>query len=120
MFLRFSRLVSLPGYNLEPNDLFDEKSAGSAFHKIIEAMKFTYGVRYSFGDSDFIPSATNLAQSVNFNSYGSYVRDRIPKVSFDDPSYYGSSSNTWDTGTSHMNVVDEEGNAASMTSTINT
>lgn len=83
-------------------------------------MKFMYGYRYYLGDMDHLKAARHLAQSVDFQSFGDYIRERITEESFDDPYYYGQSTIQWDSGTSHMAVIDEEGNAASLTSSINT
>lgn len=84
-------------------------------------MKFAYGTRYYLGDMDFLPATKELAQSVALSSYGDFIRDRISdEKSFDTPYYYGQSTLSWDSGTSQMTVVDEYGNAASLTSTINT
>lgn len=83
-------------------------------------MKYTYGVRYDLGDMDYIPSAAYLARTVNYNSYGAFTRERIANQSFKSPTYYGTSTFKWDSGTAHISVVDAEGNAAALTSTINT
>lgn len=106
---------------MRQRDLDWPSTAARAFHKIIETIKFAYGNRANLGDMDFLPSAGFLAQTVNYKSYAEFTRERISlSSSYPNETFYGSSTIRWDSGTAHMNAVDVDGNAASLTSTINT
>uniref|UniRef100_A0A914ZJ14 Gamma-glutamyltranspeptidase 1 n=3 Tax=Parascaris univalens TaxID=6257 RepID=A0A914ZJ14_PARUN len=90
------------------------------YHRLIEAQKFAYAQRGSFGDIAFVPDALKIAQNMTTRSYARWIKSLI-KDEAQPPSYY-TTNHTYqveDHGTSHVSVIDEQGNAAACTSTIN-
>lgn len=112
----------LSGYNITRAKLQDFDYQVEVYHKLLETMKFVYGARTRLGDMDFVKDALETAQFITTPAYGAHVRSRTtdrahPTIAYyvEDPKQYV----TEDHGTSHVSVLDEEGNAVSITSTIN-
>lgn len=72
------------------------------------------------GDVDFVPESLELANNMTLSEYTDLIVERLPN--FAQPSeYYGNHSieQKEDHGTSHVSVLDPEGNGVSATSTVN-
>lgn len=87
-------------------------------HLLTEALQFAFADRAAYyGDADFvdIPLPALLAPA-----RGHRLRRRISAATTFAPAYYGQRALGDDTGTSHLSVVDAEGNAVACTTSINT
>ncbi|KAH7426476.1 hypothetical protein KP509_10G003000 [Ceratopteris richardii] len=88
-------------------------------HRMVEAFKHAYAMRMNLGDPDYVNTSEVLGLMLNATNAA-----EIQKLIDDDrtypPPYYGGS---WapvdDHGTSHFNIVDENRNVVTMTSTVN-
>ncbi|CAD5209413.1 unnamed protein product [Bursaphelenchus xylophilus] len=90
------------------------------FHRYIEASKFAYAQRSGLGDMDFERDALDLAKNITGKDWFAWVRSKIDEVTHED-AYYGGDFHMAapDHGTTHISVIDKDGNAVSVTSTIN-
>uniref|UniRef100_A0A2C9K5N7 Gamma-glutamyltransferase n=1 Tax=Biomphalaria glabrata TaxID=6526 RepID=A0A2C9K5N7_BIOGL len=108
------------GYNFGPESIATDEDTILTHHRIIEAMKFAYGKRTELGDSNFIDVKEDVEQMTSLE-YGERTRQRIDDDITNETNYYQPTSYiNNDAGTAHISVVDVEGNAVSVTSTINT
>ncbi|CAD5206532.1 unnamed protein product [Bursaphelenchus okinawaensis] len=89
-------------------------------HHFIEASKFAYAQRSELGDIDYEKEALELAKNITQEQWRQWARSKIDEVTHDD-SYYGGDFRMAvpDHGTTHISVIDKDGNAVSVTSTIN-
>lgn len=112
----------IDGYGFEKEDLSSEASRVLTYHRIIEAFKFAYAKRTELGDENFLNGTLQtLLKNMTSNHFAEYIRGRITdnmthKTAYYDPSFY----NTETYGTSHLSVLAANGDAVSVTSTINT
>lgn len=112
-------VLNIVGYNFKVLDLNNHRDLITFYHLFIEASRFAYSVRSRFGDVDYVPEALGEASTVTSQEFGEYVRNRIFDTS-QKVEYYGMQNFAkFDHGTAHISVVDAEGNAVSLTSTIN-
>nr|XP_018896073.1 PREDICTED: gamma-glutamyltranspeptidase 1-like isoform X2 [Bemisia tabaci] len=90
------------------------------FTKIAEAFKFGYGRRSEFGDPEFV-DVKNILSRMNDPKHIEEVRKHILKMeTSQDPVFYGGNfSFVEDHGTGNMVVLDPNGDAVVMTSTVN-
>jgi gamma-glutamyltranspeptidase len=109
----------MDGYDITPDSLLTVDSNVEVFHKFIEAMKFAYAAREQLGDMDFVPTALEVAENITTPWYGAYIRSKILGTAQNLSYYEDVYSSFEDHGTSHMSVVDSNGHAVSITSTIN-
>ncbi|XP_023015721.2 glutathione hydrolase 1 proenzyme isoform X3 [Leptinotarsa decemlineata] len=88
--------------------------------RIVESFKFGYGKRTEFGDPDFVDFSALLA-NLTSKEYAERIRRFIHDNSTSqNPQYYGANTDFQeDHGTSHISVLSPEGDAVSVTSTIN-
>lgn len=119
------------------------------YHRIAEAFKFAYAQRTKLADPLFEPSVKEVNNALFFSCLmrGNFVsaaslqylpvsqltlnltsksmaEETFAKIddlsTFDDPAYYGATTYTPDdSGTSHISVLDGNGLAVSITSTVN-
>ncbi|XP_041455937.1 glutathione hydrolase 1 proenzyme-like isoform X1 [Lytechinus variegatus] len=117
----FSLIMNiLEGYEFTPESLQSVGDETLTYHRIIEAFKFAYAKRSALGDEDFVDVA-DLVANLTSQDYADSIRARITDDRTHDTDYYDPSFKiVEDGGTSHISVVDQFGNAASITSTINT
>ncbi|CAI5439862.1 unnamed protein product [Caenorhabditis angaria] len=89
-------------------------------HNFIEASKFAYAARSWLGDPRFVANATEIARNITSREWAEWVRKRITDRPHED-AYYGGDFRAVaeDHGTTHVSVIDADGNAVSVTSTIN-
>ena len=91
----------------------------SFLHQFLEASKFAYGSRAKLADPFFNLDAWTLAKEITSEGYAVSLRSLISDVTHPD-NYYGEEFEEVDQhGTSHAAVVDSDGNAVSITSSIN-
>lgn len=92
------------------------------FHRMIESFKFAYGHRSGLGDPDFEPSVINLIKNITDPAYADMIRAKInDNQTYQDYKYYGGVfGNVPDHGTAQISVLTANGDAITVTSTINT
>eukprot|EP00106_Octopus_bimaculoides_P018946 XP_014786388.1 PREDICTED: gamma-glutamyltranspeptidase 1-like [Octopus bimaculoides] len=109
----------LDGYNYTVNKINDKDKA-TAYHRMIEAFKFAYAARSRMGDKEFVANMTELVQNITDRGYGDEIRSRINDSRTFNYSYYGPAFTIRDyIGTSHLCLLGPNGDAVSMTSTVN-
>ncbi|XP_043464243.1 glutathione hydrolase 1 proenzyme-like isoform X2 [Leptopilina heterotoma] len=91
------------------------------WHRVIETFKWAYAKRTELGDPDFEKDVENLVKNFTSADYAKDIRRLINDTwTSNDPNFYGAvTSNPEDHGTCHVSVLDADGNAVSVTSTIN-
>ncbi|ESO97578.1 hypothetical protein LOTGIDRAFT_208751 [Lottia gigantea] len=110
----------LEGFNFTPEDLSSLDKEIAMYHKIIETFKFVYADRLKLGD----PLYTDLEELLDkmmSPEYAELLRSKIDTNQTYSESYYTNiTSKPWDSyGTSHISVLAPDGDAVSVTSTIN-
>ncbi|XP_013164955.1 PREDICTED: gamma-glutamyltranspeptidase 1-like isoform X1 [Papilio xuthus] len=110
----------LSGYNFTHNSINTTEDKILTYHRIIEAFKHAYGTRTKLGDADFL-DLRDLIQNVTSPSYGAEIRARINDSSTsNDTAVYGASEyNQPDAGTAHISIIGNNGDAVSVTSSVN-
>ncbi|ULU09553.1 hypothetical protein L3Y34_014156 [Caenorhabditis briggsae] len=90
------------------------------YHHFLESSKFSYAARSWLGDPNFVSNATEIARNITSKEWADWVRSKITEVTHPDD-YYGGSFEAppQDHGTTHVSIIDAQGNAVSVTSTIN-
>lgn len=112
-------LSILDGYNMTSDISLTKEGTVLALHRIIEAFKFTYAKRMEMEDD---PSMTELVKNLTSRNYADEIRQKIDDTrTYEDPAHYGlvMDFGKEDHGTAHMSVVAANGDAVSVTSTIN-
>lgn len=101
-------------------DMKSFKDIAVLYHHFIEASKFSYAGRSWMGDPAFVANATDIARNITSSEWAEWVRSKITEETHPDE-YYGGSFEAppVDHGTTHISVIDRQGNAVSVTSTIN-
>jgi len=94
------------------------------YHRLVESFKWAYGARTRLGDPTDEEYRDSIKMVVKEMTSKDWAYDKFTKIydtkTVNDPDYYGASFyNTDDFGTAHLSVVDQGGNAVSVTSTIN-
>ncbi|XP_055336503.1 scoloptoxin SSD14-like isoform X2 [Paramacrobiotus metropolitanus] len=115
-------------YGLNGNATIEWKTAEQSERdlynqRFTEAMKFGYARRTEMGDEDFVPDVDRMKQVLLSPWFASLTRRQIMEdKTSQDPRTYGirTMSRIGKHGTSHLSVVDKNGNAVSLTTTINT
>jgi len=86
-------------------------------HVVSEAMKHAFADRSAFlGDADFVSIPVERLVS---EQYAIDTASRVDLSTVQDHQSYGRFFNSDDSGTSHVSVIDREGNAVACTETIN-
>ncbi|KAL9669248.1 hypothetical protein QQ045_006791 [Rhodiola kirilowii] len=89
-------------------------------HRLIEAIKHMFAIRMNLGDPKFVDISSTVSKMLS-PTYAEKIRAKILDNTTFPPEYYNSSwSQLQDHGTSHFSIVDAEGNAVAMTTTVNT
>ncbi|XP_059154521.1 glutathione hydrolase 1 proenzyme-like, partial [Physella acuta] len=109
----------LDGYYLTPEDVNTVEKRALNYHRMIETFKFAYAKRTALGDDSFIDIA-ELIHNLTSRDYADSIRKQISDSRTFDYLYYGPTYySPATTGTSHLSVLDQDGSAVSVTSTIN-
>ena len=108
--------------NLKTREELSLSNAPDFHHKLVESFKFAYAKRSLLGDPNFQKSQRIFDELVsnltNFDYAGTFA-SKISNMTYDYTYYEPSFELINDSGTSHLNVIDEKGMAVSITSTIN-
>ncbi|KAH7701984.1 Protein H14N18.4 b, partial [Aphelenchoides avenae] len=90
------------------------------YHRLIEAEKFAYTQRTKLGDIAFVKNAKAIARNMTNKAYSKWIASLLQSTA-QSLSYYSSdlTAHVPDHGTSHVSTLDREGNAVSVTSSIN-
>ncbi|XP_039271689.2 glutathione hydrolase 1 proenzyme-like [Styela clava] len=112
-------LKILHEFNLSAEDLRQDEVL--TYHRIIEAMKFTYYKRNVLGDPDFCPNVNRILKEIITDEYCKNVREKIDDSQTHPLQYYGEDLTPVqeDHGTGHLGIIGEDGSAVAMTSTVN-
>ncbi|KAJ8927317.1 hypothetical protein NQ314_020231 [Rhamnusium bicolor] len=98
----------------------EEPKSITNYQRIIESFKFGYGKRTLLGDRKFV-DIEDVVANLSSKEYAEEIRRYIfDTKTFQDPSYYGANTTfVEDHGTAHISVLAANGDAVSVTSTIN-
>lgn len=89
---------------------------------MVEATKLGYGQRTTLGDPAFTANVSTLEASYLTDTVAAEARNRIQVAHTNPPAYYNPGAyipSPREGGTSHLAVVDKDGNAISLTTTVN-
>ncbi|PVU95007.1 hypothetical protein BB561_002135 [Smittium simulii] len=106
-------------YNIiEGYDFKDESNKPTNVHRYIEALKFAYSQRTRIADPDYENITETLSNQQN-KEFAAATRKNITDDKTHPYEYYNPEYSVEDGGTTHLSVLDKDGMAVSMTSTIN-
>ncbi|XP_029158829.1 glutathione hydrolase 1 proenzyme-like isoform X3 [Nylanderia fulva] len=111
----------LDDYGFTPASIADFNSTILTYHRMIETFKYAYALRTDLGDGAFV-DMSEITRNLTSNSFARAIRKRITdEKTWQDPRHYGSSihAGAEDHGTAHVSVLGPDGDAVSVTSTIN-
>ncbi|EDO44572.1 predicted protein [Nematostella vectensis] len=112
----------LKGYNFTESsrDLKDTNTSTLTYHRITEASKFAFAWRSRLADPAFDGSVEKYVEKMLDQSTADYLRAQIwDNQTHDNVSYYANYFSYEDHGTSHLAVLAPNGDAVSLTSSIN-
>ncbi|RWS01477.1 gamma-glutamyltranspeptidase 1-like isoform X2 [Dinothrombium tinctorium] len=107
---QFKQLFSNAKNNFEQAVLYN--------HLLVEVFKHTFSRRALLGDRKF-DDISEVMRNLTSNEYLKFVKSRIVENRTFEPSYYGDVFMKDDHGTAHVSVIDQFGNAAAVSTTIN-
>ncbi|CAH3149698.1 unnamed protein product [Porites lobata] len=109
----------LDGYKMGQKDL--ESDPVRTYHRIIEAFKFAYKYRSMLADPDYERGVNKTVKEMMSLKLADELRQHITDRETHDPSYYGTPRYhvPIKTGTTHLAVLAANGDAVSLTSTVN-
>ncbi|XP_030764165.1 glutathione hydrolase 1 proenzyme-like isoform X1 [Sitophilus oryzae] len=110
----------LDGYNFNGKSVSNLNRTITTYHRIIESFKYAYAKRTELGDTNFV-NISELLANLTSKEYAENIRKQIvDNATFDDPKHYGAVFyDKGDHGTAHISIVDQNGDAVSVTSSIN-
>ncbi|XP_052805945.1 glutathione hydrolase 1 proenzyme-like isoform X2 [Mya arenaria] len=113
-------LALLDGYDFKPEDIQTTKGKILTYHRIIEAFKFAYAKRTDLADEMFVDSVKQLVANLTSPEYIDSIHKQIWDNQTHPFMYYGPTFyHDNKTSTAHLSIIDQCGNAVSVTSTIN-
>ena len=107
--------------NILNKQKFNSTPTGWDYHRIVEAFKYTYAERFSFGDPDFVHSSnlTQMVEELMKEETGEQIYKKIDDKTY-EPSHYGAINMMVDNhGTTHISILDPDGMAVSVTISVN-
>ena len=107
--------------NILNNQPFNSTPTGWDYHRIIEAFKYTFVERMQFGDPLFVAgqNMTQLVANLMREETGRRVQAKITDRTY-APSHYGVVNfPVSNHGTTHISVLDQNGMAVSVTTSVN-
>lgn len=114
-------LKILDGYNFTRNNINDLENTVLTYHRVAEAFKYAYAKRTELGDPDYV-NITQLIENLQSPKFAEETRLRINDTNTSsDSKHYGAVfyNQMNDNGTAHISVLADNGDAVSVTSTLN-
>lgn len=110
----------LEGYNFHEESFEHHQEEKLIYHRIVEAFKFGFGMRTKLGD-EINAEIVKIVRELTDVDFATHIRALInDDHTFDNASYYGANGSvTVDYGTGHISILAQNGDAVSLTSTIN-
>ncbi|XP_050456091.1 scoloptoxin SSD14-like isoform X5 [Cataglyphis hispanica] len=111
----------LDDYGFTSASMTDFNTTILTYHRMIETFKYAYALRTDLGDGAFV-DMTEILKNLTSKSFARVIRKKISdEKTWQDPRQYGSSiyAGAEDHGTAHVSVLAQNGDAVSVTSTIN-
>jgi len=108
-------------YGFTPASIADFNATILTYHRMIETFKYAFALRTNLGDGTFV-DMTEITRNLTSKSFARAIREKIDDTkTWQDPRHYGSPTyaNVEDHGTAHVSVLAPNGDAVSVTSTIN-
>ncbi|XP_055314832.1 glutathione hydrolase 1 proenzyme-like isoform X2 [Sitodiplosis mosellana] len=104
-------------YNMTRKDIETEDDQIRTYHRFIESFKYAFGYRTQLNNSDTIPE---LVHKMLSSEFANQIREKIDdNHTSDDPKHYGGDYKVIeDKGTSHVSILAPNGDAISVTSSI--
>ncbi|XP_075218248.1 scoloptoxin SSD14-like [Lycorma delicatula] len=100
----------IDGYKMDASSVSNINSTILTTHRMVEAFKYAFARRTELGDPDFV-NITSFVNELTSKEYADYIRKQIrDDRTFNEASHYG---------TAHISVISPDGDAVSVTSTIN-
>ncbi|KAF8824863.1 gamma-glutamyltranspeptidase [Lentinula edodes] len=114
-----SALKIFEGFDGNVSD--SDPSINLTTHRLVEATRFAYGQRTEYGDPAFTPNVTELEAYFLTEAVVNETRSKIMDNQTFPVTYYNPENYQVliDNGTSHMAVIDKDGMAISLTTTVN-
>lgn len=110
----------LNGYNFSADSIATVNNTILTYHRIVEAYKWAYGKRTQIGDPAF-NDLTQLLQDLTSDEVAEKIRqkidDKTTKSTYED--YGGKFHQGNDNGTGHISLIGPNGDAVSLTSSVN-
>nr|XP_012235938.1 PREDICTED: gamma-glutamyltranspeptidase 1-like [Linepithema humile] len=108
-------------YGFTPASIADFNATTLTYHRMIETFKYAYALRTNLGDGAFV-DMTEITKNLTSKDFARAIRKKISdNRTWHDPRHYGCSigAGVEDHGTAHVSVLAQNGDAVSITSTIN-
>ncbi|XP_077996025.1 glutathione hydrolase 1 proenzyme-like [Glandiceps talaboti] len=116
----------LDAFHLDKDDMADDEGSIHTYHRFAETCKFAFAKRTELGDVDYVVNIDEVLGLVLSEQFAEDVKQEINEtwVTYENSTYYASfQGNAYyhqdDHGTTHLSVLAENGDAVSITSTIN-
>jgi gamma-glutamyltranspeptidase/glutathione hydrolase len=111
-----SILKIIEGYELDGPNIWN-----LSYHRLNEAMRFSYAARSELGDPDFFSYMAGFEAQMLKPKTASHIRDKISDDHTHNLSYYGAGKYSLpeNHGTSHIIATDASGMSITLTSTVN-
>ncbi|KAI4456640.1 gamma glutamyl transpeptidase [Holotrichia oblita] len=89
--------------------------------RMVESFKYGYGKRTELGDRKFVPGIDDLISNITSEDYAFAIRNGISDhATYNNPEHYGANTTlVEDHGTAHISILAPNGDAVSVTGTIN-
>ncbi|XP_014477461.1 PREDICTED: gamma-glutamyltranspeptidase 1-like isoform X1 [Dinoponera quadriceps] len=108
-------------YGFSPASIADFNATILTYHRMIETFKYAYALRTNLGDRNFV-DMTEIMKNLTSKSFARQMREKISDDrTWQDTRHYGSliGAGFEDHGTAHVSVLAQNGDAVSVTSSIN-
>ncbi|XP_044730162.1 scoloptoxin SSD14-like isoform X2 [Chrysoperla carnea] len=108
-------------YNFTEESIADIDDRVLTYHRIIEAFKYAFAKRTELGDLNFLKDGKAMVKNLTSQAYAQQIYHQInDSRTYQDPEHYGAKAYTKNNhGTAHISVLAPNGDAVSVTSTIN-
>jgi len=104
----------------EKFDFPGEGFTGLNIHRMVEALKFGFAARTEIGDLAFFPNHTTRIAEISTKEFSAQKWAMIDEDETHTADYYGPIFDIpADHGTTHMSIVDKDGMAVALTTTVN-